>query len=65
MQKLEVFVGGKTLKFETGKIGRTADGSVTLTVGECVLYSSAVAGKDPMVGFHHSFVALLVPRRRV
>jgi polyribonucleotide nucleotidyltransferase len=42
-------VGGKTLKFETGKIGRQADGSVTLTVGECVLYSSAVAGKDPMV----------------
>lgn len=48
-QAMEVFVGGKKLKFETGKIGRTADGSVTLTVGDCVLYSSACADKDPMV----------------
>ena len=47
--KLEVFVGGKTLSFETGKIGRSADGSVVVTQGETVIYASACAEKTGQV----------------
>jgi polyribonucleotide nucleotidyltransferase len=49
-EKMEVFVGGRMLRFETGKIGRTADGSVTLTQGDTVVYSTACAQKEAAVG---------------
>jgi polyribonucleotide nucleotidyltransferase len=44
---MEVEVGGKTLAFETGKIGRSADGSVTVRQGETVVYASACAENKP------------------
>lgn len=46
-EKMEVEVGGKTLAFETGKIGRSADGSVTVRQGETVVYASACAENKP------------------
>ena len=46
-ERMEVMVGGKMLRFETGKIGRTADGSVTVTQGETVVYASACAESKP------------------
>ena len=48
-ERLEVMVGGKMLRFETGKIGRSADGSVTVTQGETVVYASACAESKPQV----------------
>lgn len=46
-ERMEVMVGGKMLKFETGKIGRLADGAVTVTQGDTVVYASACAEKEP------------------
>lgn len=46
-ERMEVMVGGKMLRFETGKIGRSADGSVTVTQGDTVVYASACAEKEP------------------
>ncbi|EWM22313.1 polyribonucleotide nucleotidyltransferase [Nannochloropsis gaditana] len=46
-EKMEVEVGGKILAFETGKIGRSADGSVTVRQGETVVYASACAENKP------------------
>lgn len=46
-ERMEVMVGGKMLRFETGKIGRSADGSVTVQQGDTVVYASACAEKQP------------------
>jgi len=40
-EKLEIFVGGKAIKFETGKIGRSADGAVMVSQGETMIYCTA------------------------
>ena len=45
-ERMEVMVGGKMLKFETGKIGRLADGSVMVAQGDTVVYASACAQKE-------------------
>lgn len=47
-KSLSVSVGGKEITFKTGKIARQANGSVTLTCGETILFSSACASKDPL-----------------
>lgn len=47
---IEVPVGTKTLKFETGKIARHANGSVMVHCGETVVFASACASAHPGEG---------------
>lgn len=42
-ESITVTVGNKTLKFETGKIARQANGSIMLHCGDTVVFSSACA----------------------
>jgi polyribonucleotide nucleotidyltransferase len=42
-ETITINVGNKTLKLETGKIARQANGSVVLTCGETVVFASACA----------------------
>ncbi len=42
-ETLNITVGNKTLKLETGKIARQANGSVTLQCGDTVVFASACA----------------------
>src|SRR6187431_1732984 len=42
--------GGRTLKLETGKIARQADGAVMATYGETVVLATVVAAKTPREG---------------
>jgi polyribonucleotide nucleotidyltransferase len=42
--------GGRTLKLETGKIARQADGAVLATYGETVVLATVVAAKTPREG---------------
>src|SRR5437867_9193539 len=42
--------GGKTLKFETGKIAKQAHGSAVVRVGENVVLAAATANADPREG---------------
>lgn len=42
--------GGRTLKLETGKIARQADGAVMATYGETVVLATVVAAKAPREG---------------
>lgn len=44
VHRLEISAGGKTIKFETGKIASLASGSVTVTCGETILLSTACMG---------------------
>jgi len=43
----KVTVGGQELTFETGKIAKQANGSVTVRVGDTIVFSSACMTKDP------------------
>src|SRR4051812_33056482 len=45
-KKKSVKVGEQVLHFETGKIGRQANGAVLLTVGETMIFSTACAAPD-------------------
>ncbi|RYE40691.1 MAG: hypothetical protein EOP21_09365, partial [Hyphomicrobiales bacterium] len=42
--------GGRTLKLETGKIARQADGAVIATYGETVVLATVVAAKSAREG---------------
>lgn len=42
-ETITISVGDKTLKFETGQVARQANGSVTVTCGETVVFASACA----------------------
>lgn len=42
--------GGRTVTIETGKFARQADGSVTVSQGNCILLATAVANKKPKPG---------------
>ena len=42
-ETIDIPVGNKTLKFETGKIARQANGSITLQCGDTVVFASACA----------------------
>ena len=46
-QALTIDVNGKELIFETGKIAKQANGSVTLRIGDTVLFASACAKSEP------------------
>ena len=43
-----VEIGGKQVTLESGKIARQADGSVTITIGETIVFSSACTSKEPL-----------------
>ncbi|MDA9449554.1 MULTISPECIES: polyribonucleotide nucleotidyltransferase [Bradyrhizobium] len=47
---VEIDWGGRTLKLETGKIARQADGAVVATYGETVVLATVVAAKSPREG---------------
>src|SRR5512135_330344 len=47
---VEIDWGGRTLKLETGKIARQADGAVIATYGETVVLATVVAAKTPREG---------------
>ena len=49
-ETLSVAIGNKTLKFETGKIARQANGSVLLQCGETVVFASACAAPTAAEG---------------
>jgi polyribonucleotide nucleotidyltransferase len=50
MQYIELDIRGKTLRLETGKIARQADGAVVAKYGDTVVLATAVAGKTPKEG---------------
>src|SRR4028119_312800 len=47
---VEVDLGGKTLKLETGRIARQADGAVLATLGETVVLCAVTAAKNVKPG---------------
>lgn len=49
---------GKEIIIETGKLARQADGAVTVTQGNCVIFASVCANKEPKPG--QSFFPLSV-----
>ncbi|MFW6149801.1 MAG: polyribonucleotide nucleotidyltransferase [Atribacterota bacterium] len=57
-RKTEIKVGEKTIKIETGKLAKQANGAVLLTCGETVVLVTAVASKEPREGI--DFFPLLV-----
>ena len=50
--------GGKTLKFETGKIAKQAHGSAVVRVGDNVVLATATSNPDPREGI--DFFPLLI-----
>jgi len=50
--------GGRMVTIETGKLARQADGSVTVTLGKCIILATVVATKEPKEG--QSFFPLTV-----
>ncbi len=49
-ETITVHIGDQTLKFETGKIARQANGSVLVRCGETVVFASACASAKPQEG---------------
>ena len=45
-----VEVGGKKIQFSTGEIAKQADGAVTVSCGETVVFASAVVAHSPKEG---------------
>ena len=50
IHELEVSVGGKTLTFQTGKVARQANASVTIRCEDTVLLSTVCRAKEPSEG---------------
>jgi polyribonucleotide nucleotidyltransferase len=48
--KVEIEWAGRSLKLETGKIARQADGAVLATYGETVVLATVVSAKAPKIG---------------
>ncbi len=53
-----VETNGQQITIETGKVARQADGAVTVRMGDCILFCSVCATKDPREG--QSFFPLSV-----
>src|SRR5690349_17198808 len=49
---------GRTVKLETGKLARQADGAVTVQMGDCIVLATVCANKEPREG--QSFFPLSV-----
>src|SRR5262249_20867709 len=41
---------GRQVTLETGRLARQADGSVTVSIGNCILLATVVANKEPKEG---------------
>src|SRR5215831_1072282 len=41
---------GRQVTIETGRLARQADGSVTVTIGNCILLATVVANREPKEG---------------
>jgi polyribonucleotide nucleotidyltransferase len=50
MKSVETEIGGKTLKLETGRVARQADGAVLATLGETVVLCAVTAAKTVKPG---------------
>ena len=50
MKTVEIEIGGKTLKLETGRVARQADGAVIATLGETVVLCAVTAAKSVKPG---------------
>lgn len=50
IHSVELDWGGRTLKLETGKVARQADGAVLATYGETTVLATVVAAKSPREG---------------
>ena len=46
IKTVEIDLGGKTLKLETGRVARQADGAVLATMGETVVLCAVTAAKS-------------------
>ncbi len=46
----EIEIGGRTLKLETGRMARQADGAILATYGETMVLATAVASNEPREG---------------
>ena len=42
--------GGRMVTIETGRLARQADGSVTVSMGNCMILATVVANKEPKEG---------------
>ena len=50
IKTVEIDLGGKTLKLETGRVARQANGSVMATMGETVVLCAVTAAKNVKQG---------------
>src|SRR6476646_1400868 len=50
IKTVEIELGGKTLKLETGRVARQADGAVLATLGETVVHCAVTAAKSVKQG---------------
>ncbi len=50
IKTVEIDLGGKTLKLETGRVARQADGAVLATLGETVVLCAVTAAKSVKPG---------------
>ena len=50
IKTVEIDLGGKTLKLETGRVARQADGAVIATLGETVVLCAVTAAKSVKPG---------------
>ena len=50
IKTVEIELGGKTLKLETGRVARQADGAVLATLGETVVLCAVTAAKSVKPG---------------
>lgn len=49
-KKFTAEVGGKQIVFETGKLAQQAGGSVTVRLGDSIVFAAATMGKEPREG---------------
>ena len=60
-RRVEIEVGGKPLKIETGKLAKQADGSAVVQLGDTVVLVTACFKKTPVEG--RDFLPLTVDYR--
>ena len=62
-RRVEIEVGGKPLKIETGKFAKQADGSAVVQLGDTVVLVTACFNKTPVEG--RDFLPLTVDYRKI
>jgi len=61
INSVELEIGGRKLVIETGRIGKQANGAVTVRYGDTMILTTVCAGRDPMEG--RDFLPLSVEYR--